>query len=80
MFQAQSATKDCIISGLRETSIKSVIVERTNNLAELRPEEHSEKEECCRENLWNEKQFMGPHSGRNGHKNRIKGNGHIPTA
>ena len=33
-----------IISGLRETFTKRYIVERTNK-AEIRPEEHSEKEE-----------------------------------
>ena len=41
-----------IISGLRETFIKRYVVERTNK-ADIRPEEHSEKAESCRENLWN---------------------------
>ena len=47
------------MSGLRETVIKRVIAERTNK-AEMRPEELSEKAECCRENLWNEIQLKGP--------------------
>ena len=42
------------MSGLRETFIKRCIVERTNK-AEIRPEEQSEKAECCRENLWKKK-------------------------
>ena len=48
-----------IISGLRETFIKREIVERTNKV-EVRPEEQSEKEESCLENLWNEIQLKGP--------------------
>ena len=48
-----------IISGLKETFIKTYIVERTNK-AEMRPEEQSEKAESCRENLWNEIQLKGP--------------------
>ena len=30
------------------------------NMAEIRPEEQSEKAESCRENLWNEIQLKGP--------------------
>ena len=48
-----------IISGLKETFKKRVIVEmntmaeiRPNTMAEIRPEEQSEKTESCRENLW----------------------------
>ena len=48
-----------VTSGLKETFIKNYIVERTNK-AEIRPEEQSEKAECCRENLWNEIQLKGP--------------------
>ena len=48
-----------IILGLKETFIKSYIVERTN-MAVVRPEEQSEKMESCRENLWNEIQLKGP--------------------
>ena len=49
-----------ITSGLKETFIKSYIVERTNK-AEIRPEEEqSEKTKSCRENLWNEMQLKGP--------------------
>ena len=48
-----------IISGLRETVIKSYIVERTNT-AEIRPEGQSEEVESCQENLWNEIQLKGP--------------------
>ena len=47
-----------IISGLRETFVKE-IVERTN-IAEIRPEEQSEKVERCRKNLWNEIQSKKP--------------------
>ena len=36
------------ISGLKETFVTRYIVERTNK-AEIRPEEQSEKTECCRE-------------------------------
>ena len=46
------------MSGLRETSIKRYIVERTNKV-EIRREEQSEKAESCRENLWNEIQLKG---------------------
>ena len=38
-----------IISGLKETSIKRYIVERTDK-AEIRPEEQSGKGESCRDN------------------------------
>ena len=48
-----------ITSGLKETSIKRFIVERTNK-TEIRLEEHSEKTESCRENIWNEIQLEGP--------------------
>ena len=48
-----------IISGLRENFIKRYIVERTN-MAEIRPEEESEKAESCQENLRNEIQLKGP--------------------
>ena len=44
---------------MRETFVKRYVVERTNE-AEIRPEEHSEKAESCRENLWNELQLKGP--------------------
>ena len=37
------------------------IAERTNKAEIKRPEEHSEKAESCRENLWNVKQFKGPY-------------------
>ena len=43
------------------------MVERTNK-AEIRPEEQSEKEESCRENLRNEIQLKRPLR----HENRIK--------
>ena len=42
-----------MISGLRETFVKSYIVERTKKV-EIRPEEQSQKTESCRDNLWNE--------------------------
>ena len=45
-----------IMSGLRQTSIKRYIVERTNK-AEIRPEEQSEKAKSCLENLWNKIQL-----------------------
>ena len=48
-----------IISGLKETLIKTYIVERTNK-AEIRPEEQSEKMESYREDLWNEIHLKGP--------------------
>ena len=48
-----------IIAGLRETLIKGYTVEMTN-MAELIPEEQSEKTESCRENSWNEIQLKGP--------------------
>ena len=48
-----------LLSGLRETFLKSYIVEWTNK-AEIRPEEESEKAESCWENLWNEIQLKGP--------------------
>ena len=48
-----------IISGLRETSIKRYIVERTNK-AEIRPEEQVVKAESCQENLWNEISLKEP--------------------
>ena len=51
-----------IISGLRETFLERYIVERTNK-AEIRPEEQREKEESCREKLWNEIQLSGELSG-----------------
>ena len=47
-----------IISGLKETFKKRVIVEMTT-MAEIRPEEQSEKAESCRENLWKEIQLKG---------------------
>ena len=47
------------ISGLKETIIKSCIVERTNK-AEMGAEEQSEKAESCRKNLRNEIQLKGP--------------------
>ena len=48
-----------ITSGLKETFIKSCIIERTSK-AEVRSEEQSENTECCRENLWNKMQLKGP--------------------
>ena len=48
-----------IISGLKETSMKRYIVERTNK-AEIRLKELSEKKESCPENSWNEIQLKGP--------------------
>ena len=39
-----------IISGLKETFIKSYMLEGINK-AEIRPEEQNKKEESCRENL-----------------------------
>ena len=48
-----------IISGLKETFIKSCIVERTKE-AEIRPKEQSEKAKSCWANLWNEVQLKGP--------------------
>ena len=48
-----------IISGLKETFTKRLIVERTNK-AEIRPEEQCWKAESCQENLWNEIQLKGP--------------------
>ena len=53
--------------------MKRYIVERTNNLAEMRPKEQSEKAGSCRENLWNEIQMKGPQ--RNRHKNRLERSG-----
>ena len=47
-----------IISGLKKTSIKRYIVQRTSK-ADIRPEEQSEKAESCGENLWNEIQLKG---------------------
>ena len=47
-----------IISGLKETFIKSYRVEMTNT-TEIRPREQSEITESCRENLWNEIQLKG---------------------
>ena len=47
-----------IISGLRETFINTCIVQRTNQAE--RPEEQSEKEESCWENLQNKIQLKGP--------------------
>ena len=44
---------------LRETFIKIYVAERTKK-AEIKPEEQSEKEESCRENLWNEIHLKGP--------------------
>ena len=61
------------MSGLKETLIKRLIVERTNK-AVIRPEEQSEKTESCRETLWNEIQLKG-HKDRNRYKNRIKRGG-----
>ena len=48
-----------IISGLKETFVKSNIVERTNKV-EIRHEEQSEKAESCREILRNKIQLKGP--------------------
>ena len=45
----KSSQQQRIILGLRETSIKRYVVERTNK-AEIRPKEKSEKAESCREN------------------------------
>ena len=47
-----------IIQGLKQAFIKRYLAKRTNK-AETRLEEHSEKEESCRENLWNEIQLKG---------------------
>ena len=43
-------------------------------MAEIRPEEQSEKSESCRENLRIELQLKG-HKDRNRHKNRLKRSG-----
>ena len=48
-----------ILSGLRETSIKRYLVERTNK-AETGPEQQSEEAKSCLEILWNEIQSKGP--------------------
>ena len=48
-----------IISGLKEIFIKRHIVEMTNE-AKIRPDDHIEKTESGRENLWNEIQLKGP--------------------
>ena len=48
-----------ILSGLRETFRKRCIVERTDT-AKMTADEQSEKEESCRENLWNKIQLKGP--------------------
>ena len=48
------------ISGLKETSIKRYIVERTKK-AEIRPEEQSRKNASCRENIWKEIQSKVPY-------------------
>ena len=48
-----------IISRLKEIFIRRYIVERTNK-AEIRLEEHNEKAESCRENLWKETELKGP--------------------
>ena len=48
-----------IISGLKETFIKTYMVERTDQ-AEIRPEEQSEEAKICRVNSWNEIQLKGP--------------------
>ena len=45
--------------GLKETSKKRCIVERTNK-AELKPEVQSQKAESCRENLWKTIQLKWP--------------------
>ena len=47
------------MSGLKETSIKRYVVERTRK-AELKSEEQSERAEGCWENLRNEIQLKGP--------------------
>ena len=65
VLQAQSTTKDYI--GAEGDFIRRYIVERTN-MAEIRPEEQSEKAESCQESLWNEIQLRGTKR----HKNRIK--------
>ena len=57
VLSARSTTR--IIPGLRETSIKRYVVERTSK-AEIRPKEQSEKDVSFRENLWNEIQLKGP--------------------
>ena len=72
VFWAQSTTVR-IISGLKNTCLKSYIVERTNK-AELRPQEQSEKKESRRENLWKKYSWKG-HKDRNRHRNRIKRSG-----
>ena len=46
-------------AGMKETFIKGYILE-TTNMAEIRPEEQTEKAESCRKNLWNEMQLKGP--------------------
>ena len=43
-------------------------------MADLRPEEQSQKMESCRENLWKEIQLKG-HKDINRHENRIKRRG-----
>ena len=55
--------------------MKRYIVIKTN-MAEIRPEEHSEKAEGCRANLWNEIQLKD-HKDRNRQKNRIKRSGQV---
>ena len=47
-----------ITQGLKQAFVKRYIAKRTNK-AETRLEEHSEKEESCRENLWNEMKLKG---------------------
>ena len=47
-----------ITQGLKQAFVKRYIAKRTNK-TETRLEEHSEKEENCRENLWNEIQLKG---------------------
>ena len=49
-----------IISGLKETFIRDIIIVEKTNKAEIRSEEQSEKTESCRKNVWNEIQLKGP--------------------
>ena len=47
------------MSGLKEIFIKRHTVGRTN-MAKIRPEEQSEKTECCWGSLWNKIQLKRP--------------------
>ena len=53
---SKPSTLQRIIQGLKQAFIKRYIAKRTNK-AETRLDEHSEKEESCRESLWNKIQL-----------------------